>query len=322
MARSPRRGAWFLAGLAALATACSDGGSSPPPSPPPPPPPPTGNAAPVFTSPVAATAADGAAGPVYVAAATDADGDAVTFSLSGGADQAAFAIDAASGELSFVSPPEVDNPGDADGDNVYVVEITASDGMDDAVLTLEVTVSGAAGPAIVRQVGSGFSQPMFAIDVGDGSGRLFVVERTGRIEVLDPATGLIAGDPLLDLEAETDLGIEGGVQSMALAPDFATSGTFYVFMTNLDGDRELRRYRVQMGDIFIGAPDSREILLTYSANTTAHVGGWIGFGPDGYLYVTTGDGTGDPATTSQNPNSYNGKVLRLDVSGDDFPADP
>jgi len=97
------------------------------------------NAAPVFTSDTAISVGDGSTATGYTATATDADGDTVTFSLSGGMDQSAFTIDSDSGALSFNNAPVFDSPGDSDGDNVYVVDITATDGKTSVMQTVTVT---------------------------------------------------------------------------------------------------------------------------------------------------------------------------------------
>ena len=97
------------------------------------------SSAPSFTSGTAISVGDGSTATGYTATATDADGDTVTFSLSGGTDQSAFTIDSDSGELSFNTAPVFDNPGDSDGDNVYVVDITATDGKTSVMQTVTVT---------------------------------------------------------------------------------------------------------------------------------------------------------------------------------------
>ena len=98
------------------------------------------NTAPSFTSGTGISMAEGTTATGYTATATDTDGDTVTFSLSGGADQEAFNIDSDSGVLSFISAPDFDMPTDSGGDNIYEVEITATDGAVSVVQTVSVTV--------------------------------------------------------------------------------------------------------------------------------------------------------------------------------------
>ncbi len=109
------------------------GGGTPPPS----------NRAPVFTSATSASVAENTAGVFYTATATDADGDALTYSLAGGADRARFSI-TGSGGLSFSAPPDFEAPADANRDNVYQVDLSVSDGKASATQSLSVTVTDVA----------------------------------------------------------------------------------------------------------------------------------------------------------------------------------
>lgn len=288
------------------------------------PPPMTGNRAPVFTSSASARVPEGASGTIYSATASDADGDSLTFSLAGGADRAAFSITGA-GALSFVDPPDFEAPADAGGDNVYEVEIGVSDGTTSAMLDLAVTVTNGGQDAFrVVRVGTGFSQPVYLTAIPDGSGRVFVVERPGRIHILNPATGAIAAPPFLDVTGETTTAGERGLLGLAPAPDFTASGTFYIYVTNTAGDIEVRRYRTRAGKRDQADPSSGDLILTIAHPVNSnHYGGWIAFGPDDLLYIATGDGGGggDTPNNAQNTNVLLGKILRIDPSGDDFPGD-
>jgi glucose/arabinose dehydrogenase len=103
-----------------------------------------------------------------------------------------------------------------------------------------------------------------------------------------------------------------------MAPDFATSHAFYVYLTNLDGDIEIRRYQTMAGDPFeADLSTAQTILYLDDPNPGVHISGWIDFGPDGYLYATIGDG--DISTNPQDTNSLFGKLLRIDVSADALP---
>jgi hypothetical protein len=106
-----------------------------------------------------------------------------------------------------------------------------------------------------------------------------------------------------------------------------TSGVFYLTMTNRDGDMELRRYRTEAGNRFAGDRSTADLILKIPFGTSADYiarGGWIGFGADGNLYLAVGDGSMMDAVSpeAQNINSRRGKILRIGVNGDDFPADP
>jgi hypothetical protein len=187
----PMRTAWrVLTGmmLAAAIAACgggggSDGGSTLPPM---------GNRAPTITSVGAVSVAEETAGVFHTVTASDPDGNALTFSLQGGTDQAQFRITSAGG-LSFVTPPDFEAPADANRDNVYVVVVNVSDGSSNVTQTLSVTVTDVVTSGFrVRRVATGLDQPVFLAPVPDGTGRVFVVELPGRIRIMTPSTGAIA----------------------------------------------------------------------------------------------------------------------------------
>jgi glucose/arabinose dehydrogenase len=277
----------------------------------------------MFTSSGATSAPENVAGTVYTATASDPDGNALTFSIAGGADAARFAITAA-GALSFLAPPDFENPSDAGANNIYDVTLQVSDGQAVATLALAITVTNRVAAVRVRRVGAGLSQPLFLAGLIDGSGRVYVVERAGRILILNPATGLTEATAFADLTSQTTTLGERGLLGFALAPDFAASGLFYVFLTNLSGELEVRRYGTVAGNRDRFDPATADVILRVPhLGQNNHNGGWIGFDAQGRLYVATGDGggAGDPSDNAQNLSSLLGKMLRLDVSGDDFPAD-
>lgn len=291
------------------------GGSSPAPTP--------ANRAPQFTSAAAATTPENTSGTVYTAAASDPDGDSLTFAIAGGADAARFAI-TPGGALSFASPPDFEAPADANRDNVYEVTLSVSDGRAQASLTLAITVTNQTGGDVrVRRVASGFAQPLYLAPVPGNSGRVFVLEQGGRIRILDPSTGTIAATPFLDVSGTISSGGERGLLGFVTAPDFATSRNFYIYVTNPAGNTEVRRYRAQAGNPDVADPASADVILTFTQPFANHNGGWMDFGPDGFLYIGSGDGGsgGDPQDNAQNRNNLLGKMLRIDVAADAFPAD-
>lgn len=280
----------------------------------------TSNRAPTFTSAATVSVAENTAGVFYTAIATDPDGDALTFSLAGGADRALFRITAA-GALSFATPPDFEAPADADGDNVYRVELAASDGTASATLALAVTVTDVAESNAfrVRRVVTGFDTPVFLAPVPDGSGRVFVVELTGHIKILSPVSGVVAATPFLDVSGLISLSGERGLLGFATAPDFGSSGVFYIFIAMADGTLEIRRYSTFAGNRDRADPSTGDAILRIAHPDAFHNGGWLGFGNDNFLYIATGDGGGFDAT--QDRNALLGKILRIDPSRDDFPAD-
>lgn len=309
---------WVL-GVAAMLAACGGGGggSETPIRAP-------TDLAPTFSSSASATVPEGTTGVFYTAIATDPEGKAVTYALGGGADQARFRI-TSTGALSFITPPDFESPTDANNDNIYLVSINASDGTQTGALALAVTVTDVVGSALrVRRVVSGMAFPMFLAPVPDGSGRVYVVERAGRVRILTPGTGAIAATPLLDIVGQVATDGERGLLGFATAPDFATSGRFYVYLTVADGTIEVRRYQTLTNNRDQADPASGDAILRIPHPRTNHNGGWIGFGPDSLLYIATGDGggAGDPDDNAQNTGRLLGKILRIDPSSDAFPSDP
>jgi glucose/arabinose dehydrogenase len=177
------------------------------------------------------------------------------------------------------------------------------------------------------RVASGLSQPLFAGAPPGDFGRLFIVEKTGDIKILNLRTGQVLATPFLDVTGEVFTDSECGLLGLAFDPDFAHNGFFYVnLVTNTNGQiqTEIRRYQVSASDPNIADPASATTIITINQPFGNHKGGWLGFGPDGDLYASLGDGGsgGDPFGNGQNIDSLLGKMLRIDVHGDDFPNDP
>jgi glucose/arabinose dehydrogenase len=185
-------------------------------------------------------------------------------------------------------------------------------------------------------VTSATDTPTFLADPNDGTGRLFITERAGRVRILSGGTKLQSpDDAFLDLHSVVDSTGEGGLHSMAFDPGFATNHFFYVEYTRTGSggsplETVIARYAVADSDPNHADPNSVHIVLTQpspvGADFTNHKGGQLQFGPDGFLYFGFGDGGSgdDPGCRSQTRNVFFGKLLRLDVSdpnGDDFPAD-
>lgn len=180
------------------------------------------------------------------------------------------------------------------------------------------------------EVARGFSRPLYVTHAGDGSDRLFVVEQSGAIKIIDD--GAVLNTPFLDVSgliSETATGggyTEQGLLGLAFAPDYAATGVFYVNYTDRNGNSVIARYRVSEGDPNVADPTSAEQLLYLQQPYRNHNGGHMAFGPDGYLYVVFGDGGsgGDPEGNGQNLGTLLGTILRLDVNtatGYAVPAD-
>lgn len=164
----------------------------------------------------------------------------------------------------------------------------------------------------LTRVASGLQNPVDIQAPHDGSGRLFLVEQPGRIRILQ--NGSLLPAPFLDIQNRVASGGESGLLGLALAPGFPEQPWFYVNYTDLDGNTAVARYR-HSGDPNRADPSSEQILLTIEQPFSNHNGGQLQFGPDGYLYIGTGDGGsgGDPRNNGQDRSVLLGKMLRIDV---------
>ena len=171
-----------------------------------------------------------------------------------------------------------------------------------------------------------FSGPTFITHAGDGSNRLFVTARDGRISVFNNDRNTTQATTVLDLTAKVDDSTgESGFFGLAFDPAFKTNGYFYVsYSTITSGARKLRvaRYRIDSAGGNVANPNSERVVLDLDHPNGYHFGGWIGFGPDGLLYITHGDGGNEGLV--QSTSSLFGKVLRLRVNANgstSVPAD-
>jgi len=304
-----------------LIISCGNSGSSMQTAPPMP-----VNQAPVFTSSTAETVQENTAGIIYTAQANDPENNSLSYSLvTGQGDNVRFNLDSMSGGLTFISNPDFENPADMNMDNIYDVTIRVSDSLGATNdLSIVITVIDVTENITIRRVGTGFDRPIFLTDLPDTSGRVVVMEQAGRLRLLDPETGMISASEMLDISSSVNSsGNEQGLLGLAFAPDYETSGTLYVNMINQAGETEIRRYSTVSGRTDLIDPLSADIILTISQPFTNHNAGWLGFDNNGFLVIPTGDGGsgGDPEGNAQNTQSLLGKVLRIDVNGDDFPTD-
>ncbi|MCW4463172.1 PQQ-dependent sugar dehydrogenase [Sphingomonas sp. BT-65] len=303
-----------ILGMAALAAGCSSGGNGGGGTPTPTPTPPPTNRAPTFTSATTASVAENTAA-AYTATASDPDGNPLTFSIAGGADATRFTITPA-GALTFAPAPNFELPADADGDNVYRVQLQVSDGSLTATQDVAITVTDSREGIAVRRVGAGFSQPLYVAPI-PGSAQVYVVEKGGGILRLDPATGVkTLVRTVGSLATDGERGLLGLVVNTN-AP--ATYGEALVVATAPDGAVELR-------SLSLSSPAAPYIVVLRTPHPTNnnHNGGWLGFGPDGHLYMAIGDGggSGDPGNNAQNTNVRLGKILRLAQSGGNYVPAP
>ena len=161
-------------------------------------------------------------------------------------------------------------------------------------------------------IAKGLSQPVFLTHSNDGSGRLFVVEQNGRILILEK--GKLLPTPFLDIAPLLSTGGERGLLGLAFHPRYKENGRYFLNYTReQDGATVIAEYRVSSNP---KRSEIREtVLLVIPQPYGNHNGGMVGFGPEGYLFIATGDGGagGDPGNRGQNPSELLGKILRIDV---------
>jgi len=187
----------------------------------------------------------------------------------------------------------------------------------------------------LQQINVSLSFPVF-VTAPPGDSRLFVVEKGGIIKVFDVTSQPIIPIVFLNLPAvpvppgqEIATNGEQGLLGLAFHPHFSQTGFFYINVVTQAGFTEIRRYQVSIGNPNLADPSTGTLIIRIDQRLpngdifTNHKAGWLGFGPDGFLYVALGDGGsgGDPQNVAQNKNILLGKMLRLNVDMDAFPAD-
>ena len=163
-----------------------------------------------------------------------------------------------------------------------------------------------------------FTKPLFLTHSGDGTNRLFVVQQTGLIRVFPNDSTTPSARVFLDVSGRLSSSAgEEGLLGLAFHPQFASNGYFYVNYTAPNPLRTVvSRFTVSSTNPDSADPSSGLTLLEFSQPYTNHNGGSMAFGPDGYLYIGTGDGGsgGDPQNNAQRLNTLLGKMLRIDVN--------
>lgn len=146
-----------------------------------------------------------------------------------------------------------------------------------------------------------------------GDPRQFIVERSGRVHIRE--NGVLLATPFLDISDRVSTEGEGGLLSMAFDPDYARNGNFFLYYSDKLHRIVVERQRVSRDPNRAEVGSQLEILSILHQGTM-HYGGLASFGPDGHLYLATGDsgGVGDPYRNGQNLNTLLGKVLRIDVT--------
>lgn len=186
----------------------------------------------------------------------------------------------------------------------------------------------AVAPAVAQptmnldRVVDGLTRPVFAGTAPGDPDRLFILEQrdngVGRIKIFNLATGNLNANNFLAIPGLSS-GSEQGLLGIAFHPNYQRNGLFYVNITTQagGGDTRIREYQRQTADL--ADSSSARNLLTINQPFSNHNGGWLEFGPDGYLYIGSGDGgaANDPQDNGQDiTNNLLGKILRIDVDGD------
>lgn len=169
----------------------------------------------------------------------------------------------------------------------------------------------------LEAVAGGFDEPLLVTYAPDGSGRLYVVEQAGRVRMFDPDAPDDAPQLVLDIRDRIQSrGSEQGLLGLAFHPGFAQTRRLFVNYTARasDGGSVVSEFR-SGADRAID-PESERTILTFDQPAANHNGGHLAFGPDGHLYIATGDGGGadDRYGHGQRKDSLLGKILRIDVN--------
>ncbi len=194
---------------------------------------------------------------------------------------------------------------------------------------VSVCVSISHAQLTTQEIARGIDRPVFLTHAGDGSDRLFIIEQEGAVRIVN-ANGVLMPLPFIDIDNEVHNGdadfTEQGLLGLTFHPDYGREGMpgkgkFYLNYTIPGNDTRVVEYQVSADDPNIANENSARLVVQFDQPGFIHNGGWIGFGPDGYLYIATGDGGGQPDRSSSLEDPM-GKIHRIDISGDDdFPND-
>jgi glucose/arabinose dehydrogenase len=174
----------------------------------------------------------------------------------------------------------------------------------------------APGPATIRLTHIvDLAQPVFATGARDGSNRLFIVTKGGRIRIVK--NGALLPTPFLDISGSVSGGSEQGLLGLAFSPQFKTNRKFYINYTNTQGNTVIKQYLAGLANPDVAIASTGKTILTIAQPYANHNGGMLAFGKDGYLYIGMGDGgsAGDPGNRAQDVTQLLGKMLRINVNG-------
>ncbi len=172
-------------------------------------------------------------------------------------------------------------------------------------------------PAVkLELVADALLQPLYGTYAPGQADHLYVLEKAGRIKVVDLKKKHLLEPTFLDIRSKVSAKSERGLLGLAFAPDYVETGIFYIHYSDLDGKTIVARMQRSKSDLLQANAESEEMLLTVEQPWANHDGGQLCFGPDGMLYLGLGDGgaANDPNNAGQNGKSLLGKILRLKVS--------
>jgi glucose/arabinose dehydrogenase len=199
-----------------------------------------------------------------------------------------------------------------------------------ALTSLSPTFAQTLPPLDAIRVAGGFTAPVFVCAPPGDTSRLFVVQQSGQIRIINLPSRRVNATPYLDVSSEIAYGGEQGLLGLAFDPNYAANGRFYINYTAPGGAFNQGVTHVAQltvsSDPNVADPGSELTLLSFDQPQTNHNGGWVGFSPRsgdvGNLYIATGDGGNandqgpghiEPGGNSQNTTTLLGKMLRIHI---------
>lgn len=185
------------------------------------------------------------------------------------------------------------------------------------IVRLNNTVSAQAVVQLIPVL-TGLQTPVYVTNARDGSNRLFILEKAGRIRLRLPGDAAPLPTPFLDISTKVSTEGESGLLGLTFHPRYKTNRRFFVsYSRQADGATIVSEFKASIDAPNVADAEERVILAIRKQHPT-HNGGWMDFGPDGCLYISTGDGGGgdDPHNRAQNIDELQGKILRIDVNTD------
>ncbi len=295
----------LLSPLLLILTTCGGGSSS------------EVNTPPQFTSGNALTFVENGSQPLQVTV-TDSPRQTLSFSVSGGADAARFTI-SATGALNFTTVPNFENPADSDGDNVYQLVVTASDGQSATNQSLSITVTNSREGISVRRLFTGFNEPV-AITAIPNDRRLLVGEKGGTVWFFDPVTNnrtLFTFVRPPSAVAVLPLG-QNGLLGMTARRDRFSQNVLYFSVEDQSGNIRIGTANIS-SSVVSGTFDGEVLFIPRGTSSLPPIAS-LSTSPDNNLYLSTGDtgGQSDPTGRAQNDGSRLGKLIRIRENPDPF----